>query len=166
MVTQRPLPGFPKDISVPEVSGPDSSPADASTNETEPEQSYPLSSHLPWPPPQMYGVRAMPLPAWIICLTASGASSGGSATPLPSAIASVRELEPPLAGCAPWMALVAARVGFASSPVRPGSGATAASAEADVPPATGCTTRARVLVGSGGSPASGSAVAAAGAGAG
>src|SRR3954447_7956298 len=93
----------------------------------------------------------MPLPAWMICLTASGASSGGSATPLGSAIAWVTALEPPLAGCAPWIAAEAARVGFAS-PAPPRLGSTAVSGVVG-PPATGCTTRARVFDGSGGRPA-------------
>src|SRR3954463_5098779 len=150
MVTQRPLPGFPKDISVPEVSGPDSSPADASTNETEPEQSYPLSSHLPWPPPQMYGVRAMPLPASMICLTASGASSGGSATPLPRAIACETAFEPPDALYLPCTALDAGVDGASPASFKPGSGATA-SAEVVGSPATGWTALADDCAGSGGS---------------
>src|SRR3954463_9041704 len=153
MVTQRPLPGFPKDISVPEVSGPDSSPADASTNETEPEQSYPLSFHLPCPPPQMYGVRAMPLPASMICLTASGASSGGRATPLPSAIALSTALLPPEAGLFPRTAADAAFVGLASLPVSPASEAASVEAGEEeartAPPATGATVLAREDCGSG-----------------
>ncbi len=92
----------------------------------------------------------MPLPASMICLTASGASSGGSATPLPSAIAVSTELEPPLAGFLPRTADDAALVGAASLPVRPGSAADASSA-ADEPPTTGSTALAREPSGSGGS---------------
>src|SRR3954447_22303987 len=42
----------------------------------------------------MYGLRAMMLPASMICLTSSGASSGGRATPLGSAGAFVMSVEP------------------------------------------------------------------------
>ena len=47
----------------------------------------------------------MPLPASMICLTASGASSGGSATPLPRATARSTALDPPDAGFFPRIAL-------------------------------------------------------------
>ena len=46
-----------------------------------------MSTKRPWPPPHLYGVRAMALPASMILSTALGASSGGSATPLSSAVA-------------------------------------------------------------------------------
>src|SRR3954452_16104025 len=103
----------------------------------------------------MYGVRAIPFPASMICLTASGASSGGSATPLPSAIALSTALLPPEAGLLPRTAADAALVGFASLPVSPASEAASTDAEgeadATAPPATGATALAREDCGSGGS---------------
>src|SRR4051812_45986305 len=98
----------------------------------------------------------MPLPASMICLTASGASSGGSATPFPKATALSTALLPPLAGFLPRTAAEAARVGFASVPDSPGSAA-ASSARDVAAPATGSTAFAREpLVGSGGSETSSS----------
>ena len=68
----------------------------------------------------------MPLPASMIFLTASGASSGGSATPLPSAIALSTALEPPRAGFFPRTAAEAALRGLGvACAVRPGSAAAA-----------------------------------------
>src|SRR5215813_10675072 len=93
----------------------------------------------------------MPLPASMICLTASGASSGGSATPLPSAIACETAFEPPEALCAPCTALEAGADGASPASFKPGSGATAASADVVGSPATGCTALAEDCVGSGGS---------------
>src|SRR4051812_41811406 len=93
----------------------------------------------------------------MICLTASGASSGGRATPLPSAMALSTALLPPEAGLFPRTAAEAALVGLASLPVSPASEA-ASSAEGEgepedvtVPPATGATVLAREDCGSGGS---------------
>src|SRR3954470_11536553 len=91
----------------------------------------------------------MPLPASMICLTASGASSGGSATPLPKATALSTALEPPDAGLALFSAPEACLVGLASVALRPGSAV--ASVVAPAAPATGATDRARDSVGSGGS---------------
>src|SRR4051794_33985285 len=102
----------------------------------------------------MYGVRAMPLPASMICLTASGASSGGRATPLPSAIALSTALLPPDAGLSPRTAAEAALVGLASLPVSPASEAASVEAggeDATAPPATGATVLAREDCGTGGS---------------
>src|SRR3954469_24856336 len=95
----------------------------------------------------------MPLPASIICLIASGASSGGSATPLPSATAVSTAFDPPLAGVFPRTAADAARVGLESTASSPGSAAAVDGAGEDdcTPPATGATDRARDSVGSGGS---------------
>src|SRR5690349_22228873 len=103
----------------------------------------------------------MPLPASIIFLIASGASNGGSATPLPRATALSTAFPPPDAGDLPRTAADASRVGFASVvvPVSPGSAAAASAAEPACP-ATGATAFARDC-GSGGSDtvASGVAVA-------
>src|SRR4051794_10645604 len=99
----------------------------------------------------MYGVRAMPLPASMICLTASGASNGGSATPLPNAIACETAFEPPDALYLPCTALEAGAEGASPASFKPGSGATRASADAVGSPATGCTALAEDCVGSGGS---------------
>ena len=96
----------------------------------------------------------------MIFLTASGASSGGSATPLPRAIALSTAFEPPDAGVFPRSAEEAARVGFASVPVRPGSAAAASSGCAVTVPATGSTSFAREASGSGGRSAEASCVAA------
>src|SRR3954451_15750426 len=90
----------------------------------------------------------------MICLTASGASSGGSATPLPSAIALSTALLPPEAGLSPRTAAEAALVGLASLPVSPASEAASVEAgveDATAPPATGATVLAREDCGSGGS---------------
>src|ERR1700760_2487147 len=100
----------------------------------------------------------MPLPASIISLISSGASSGGSATPLPTATALVTELLPPDAGCAPFSD-DAACVGAAPASVNPGSGALESLAWAVAAPATGCTALAWLLVGSGGRSAATVAVA-------
>src|ERR1700761_3585444 len=90
----------------------------------------------------------MPLPASIISLISSGASSGGSATPLPTATALVTELLPPDAGWSPFSE-EAAWVGAAPASVSPGSGAVSSVACAVASPATGCTALACELVGSG-----------------
>src|SRR3954464_9330602 len=92
----------------------------------------------------------MPLPASMICLIASGASSGGSATPLPSAIACETALEPPDALYLPCTALEAGAEGASPASFKPGSGATE-SAGGGGSPATGCTALADDCVGSGGS---------------
>src|SRR3954452_9412438 len=99
----------------------------------------------------MYGVRAMPLPASMICLTASGASSGGSATPLPSAIACETAFEPPDALYLPCTAFEAGVEGASPASFKPGSGATASEPATVGSPATGCTALADDCVGSGGS---------------
>src|SRR4051794_41987243 len=93
----------------------------------------------------------MPLPASMICLTASGASSGGSATPLPKAIACETALEPPDALYLPCTALEAGAEGASPASFKPGSGATE-SAEGGGSPATGCPPLADGCVGSGGRP--------------
>src|SRR5215467_11313887 len=93
----------------------------------------------------------MPLPASMICLTASGASSGGSATPLPRAIACETAFEPPEALYLPCTALEAGVEGASPASFKPGSGATPASAEVVGSPATGCTALAEDSLGSGGS---------------
>src|SRR3954466_13485225 len=97
----------------------------------------------------MYGVRAMPLPASMLCLTASGASSGGSATPLPSATACETALEPPDALYLPCTALEAGAEGASPASFKPGSGATE-SADVVGSPATGWIALAEDCVGSGG----------------
>src|SRR3954451_13921990 len=95
-------------------------------------------------------MRAIPLPASMICLTASGASSGGGATPLPRATAVSTAFEPPDAGFGPCNAKDgAALVGALSVPVSPGSAAVAA-ADEEASPATGATVFAREDDGSGG----------------
>src|SRR6188472_3432738 len=90
----------------------------------------------------------MPLPASIIFLTASGASSGGSATPPPTATALVTALAPAPAVFLPWGAEEASVVGLTSGADRPGSAATSGAAEGA--PATGATDFARDASGSGG----------------
>src|SRR6478752_4149365 len=90
----------------------------------------------------------MPLPASIIFLTASGASSGGSATPFPIATALVTASAPAPAVFLPWAAEEASVVGLTSGADRPGSAATSPAAEGA--PATGATDFARDASGSGG----------------
>src|SRR3954469_25808290 len=80
-VIHFPRPGFPYLRTAPDVSGPSSSPAAASANDTEPEQSYPLSRQAPCPPPHRYGVFAISFAAWITVATAGGALNGTAACP-------------------------------------------------------------------------------------
>src|SRR3954467_2215413 len=87
MVTHLPLPGLPQCMRPLESRGPAISPAAYNANDTDPEQSYPLSRKRPWPPPHLYGVRAIALPASMIFSTSVGASSGGGAAPFAGAVA-------------------------------------------------------------------------------
>src|SRR3954451_10304582 len=88
----------------------------------------------------------------MIWRTASGASSGGSATPLERAVAFVVLL--PLTPASTPDALrppeLAGPVGFGAGSSSPGS-CSGSGASAPVAPASGCTTRARSFFGSGGS---------------
>src|SRR3954467_6029298 len=122
MVTHLPLPGLPQCMRPLESRGPAISPAAYNANDTDPEQSSPVSRKRPWPPPHLYGVRAIALPASMILSTSAGASSGGSATPLSSAVA---VCVPPLialgASPRPRVAADAGPTGFGVLP----SGATA-----------------------------------------
>ena len=104
----------------------------------------------------------MMLPASMICLTSSGASSGGSAMPFAIAVAS-RDVGPARAALAAGARRSAAASGFGPTSVSPGS-ATGASATPPAAPATGSTTFGRIcgqrrqiggLLGSGGAPARG-----------
>src|SRR5687767_9432636 len=81
MVIQSPRPDAPQLMNSPESRGRLTRPAPCSAYDTEPEQSYPESLQLPWPPPYLYGFVAISLPASMTCLTASGASGGATARP-------------------------------------------------------------------------------------
>src|SRR4029078_8251874 len=85
----------------------------------------------------------------MICLTASGASRGGSATPLPSAIACETALEPPDALYLPCTALEAGAEGASPASFNPGSGASEFPGVVGAP-APGCPALAADCVGSGG----------------
>src|SRR3954449_10721541 len=81
MVTHWPGPGSPQSVKLPDGIACSRRPAPWSAKETEPEQSEPLSSHLPWPPPYLYGLLAIWLPAAMICTTCGGAPAGATASP-------------------------------------------------------------------------------------
>src|SRR3954447_21510028 len=92
-----------------------------SAEEIEPEQSYPSSYHLPCPPPCLYGLNAISLPASMMAVTASGAFAGGGAgAPLLSvAFWTWTYEDPPDGGCAMVVASVpSVAAGSVVSPAR------------------------------------------------
>src|SRR4051794_29243191 len=81
IVTHWPLPGSPQLSKPVESIDVASSPAPWKAYDSEPEQSYPESSQRPWPPPYLYGLVAMRLPAATIALTTGGAEAGAGGSP-------------------------------------------------------------------------------------
>src|SRR3954453_5938264 len=81
MVTHWPGPASPQLVKLPDGIASSSRPAPCSAKETEPEQSEPVSFQLPWPPPYLYGLLAIWLPAAMMACTCGGAPAGATARP-------------------------------------------------------------------------------------